>query len=171
MEQLERAERYLERMRRLYAGVPALWDDRHQYEDDVLSFFVHCYHIRDWIVALNTLGITSPEVDQLIDRHECLRICADLCNGTKHCRISRKLRAPRRPHIVLRRHEDEDVGASARSLLKSRFCVLAYGKTFDALEVAEDCIRIWNEYMSELDSEYALRIRRATALDANHPNV
>jgi len=74
MEQLERAQRYLQKIRRLYVGVPALWDDRNKYEDDVLSFFIHCHHIRDWIVALNTLGITPAEVDRFSDHHECLCI-------------------------------------------------------------------------------------------------
>lgn len=38
MEQLDRAMRYLERIREIYAGTFAMRHDRGRYEDDVVSF-------------------------------------------------------------------------------------------------------------------------------------
>ncbi len=47
MEQIERTRRYLTRLRQIYAGAPYIADTREYYVDDALSFFMHCYHIRD----------------------------------------------------------------------------------------------------------------------------
>lgn len=46
MEQVERTERYLNRIRKIYEGTSILWEERRYYEDDVISFFMHCYHMR-----------------------------------------------------------------------------------------------------------------------------
>lgn len=93
MEQLARAQRYLERMRRIYQGIFSSHHTREEYEDDATSFFLHCFHIRDWILHLNKVGITAQRLDRFIDANADLRICADLCNGSKHCVLTRTPRS------------------------------------------------------------------------------
>ncbi|EEB7841207.1 hypothetical protein GNY41_22395, partial [Salmonella enterica subsp. enterica] len=101
MEQIERSKRYLNRIEKIYAGIfSSSGHDKEDYDDDVVSFFIHCYHIRDWIIELNTLNIKSGQVDTFINKHQALKICADLANGSKHCKLTRSLRTGRQPHIA-----------------------------------------------------------------------
>ena len=73
----------------MYRAVPYK-DDAEQYADDVLSFFIHCFHIGDWISARNTVGMTKQKIDDFIHRNRELEICGDLCNGSKHCKLTRR---------------------------------------------------------------------------------
>ena len=141
-------------MRRVYAGKPAVWERREEFEDDVHSFFIHCHHIGDWIVALNVLGITAQDVNNFINEHECLKICADLSNGTKHCRLTRKRRTRKQPRVAGAHNEGSEIGNDGSLvILKSSYTVHSSGAIFDALQLAEDCMRAWNVYVE------ALRVR------------
>ena len=98
-------------MRRLYVAANTSWANRQEHEDDVLAFFIHCHHIRDWIVALNKLNVTSAEVTEFVEGHDCLKICADLCNGTKHCKLTRK-HTPKQPRIMGSTHATSSSGGA-----------------------------------------------------------
>ena len=104
MEQLQRSKRYLSRIRSMYHGV-ALDENKtaKHLDDDVISFFIHCYHIRDWIIHLNKLGIISKDVDDFINQHDALKICADFANGAKHCKLIRNTRTDGKPHIAYKK--------------------------------------------------------------------
>ena len=141
MRQLDRSNRYLARLRKIYQGVPAAWEDRHAHEDDAYTFFMHCYHVRDWMIELNRAGATAKHIDQYINDNQCLKICADLCNGAKHCRITRNTRTGSQPHIIYREHEHGTLGKV--EILKSSYTIYAQDQTFDALELAESCMQAW----------------------------
>ena len=100
MEQIDRANRYLERLQSVYGGIFTTSDDRNLYKDDTITFFMHCYHVRDWIIHLNKVEIVASHVDEFINSHNELKICADLCNGSKHYRLQRNIRSGRQPHIA-----------------------------------------------------------------------
>ncbi len=51
--------------------------------DAVFNFAVTGYHIKDW---LKSEGITG--VEEYINTNPMLRLCADLCNGSKHKLLS-----------------------------------------------------------------------------------
>lgn len=152
MEQLERAERYLIRMRAIYAGVFAQDHNTHDYEDDVLSFFMHCYHVRDWIVRLNRVGVTARDVDQFIDAKPCLRICTDLCNGAKHCRLTRPARSGSQPHVAGKQYSASTwlTGSGGGEVLQAKYTIVTSQGTIDALALAEECIECWRIYVGEL---------------------
>ena len=149
MEQIERTRRYLNRLRSIYRGVPHTQDNREYYTDDVYSFFIHCYHIRDWIVQLNIVGVSEKDVDTFINAHKELRICADLCNGTKHCVLTRNMRTDRQPHLA---------GKSFTSIgmpdqictIKGKFRILSGNEYHDALDIAESCMRLWDDFVASL---------------------
>jgi hypothetical protein len=152
MEQLERTRRYLDRMRRLYRGVPAEWDRRREFEDDVYSFFVHCYHVRDWFFQMNKINLTEKELEEFVGKHHALRICADLCNGTKHCRLTKKLRTKDQPHLIGRKSvgHSEGTAPEQESILSSQFTILSEGVQYDALELAEACMFAWDDLVNWL---------------------
>lgn len=155
MEQIERANRYLQRIREMYKGILHPRQDRDYYNDDVLSFFVHCYHIRDWILELSKIEITRREVDKFINTHEPLKICADLSNGSKHCTLKR-MRTEKQPHIVSRELKASTwiTGSSGGEVLKCKFKILTANGFYDALELAEECIKLWEIFTNELQNSY-----------------
>jgi hypothetical protein len=156
VEQLERAGRYLERIRAVYAGIFSTHHDKDGYEDDVISFFVHCYHIRDWIIHLNRVGVTAVDLDAFINKHEALRICADLCNGSKHCKLTRTLRTEKQPHISGKEYRSSTwySGSGGGEVIKGRYSILTSSGRIDALELAEACMGLWSQYVSEIEAAH-----------------
>lgn len=55
--------------------------DFHLQVDIILSFFIHCYHMADW---LKGSGVSSAKIYNYIQNTYELQVCRDLTNGTKH---------------------------------------------------------------------------------------
>lgn len=99
-----------------------------------------------------------PDVDAFIDSQKCVKICAYLCNATKPCTLTRKLRTLNQPHLAVRQNEGASEGRdAANAMLKSSFTVLASGQLIDALQLAENCIHSWDKYIALLQAQYAER--------------
>lgn len=156
MEQLQRAERYLSKVRAIYQGRFAQSHDRYSYEDDLLSFFMHCYHIRDWIIRLNKIGVTGKEVDAFINSNVCLQICADLCNGTKHCQLDRAPRSGSQPHFAGKSYEASTwlTGSGGGEVLKAKYTIMTSSGFVDALKLAEECMECWRRFVDDLEARY-----------------
>ena len=150
MEQLEIVKRYLKRIEEIYEGTPLLpGSNKEYYDDDVISFFIHCYHVRDWIVHLNNRGVSSKEVDEYINKNRALSVCADLANGSKHCRLTRATRTEDQPHVsgqerYISRYGDEV------SIMKCEYRIMSNWNTLDALELATECVALWDEYLVQI---------------------
>lgn len=155
MEQIERANRYLQRIREMYEGIINPRQERDYYNDDVISFYVHCYHIKDWVSELSKVPITSREVDKFINKHEPLRICADLCNGSKHCTLKR-LRTERQPHLSGRQLRASTwlSGSAGHEVLNCKFQIMTSSGLYDALELAEECMKLWADFTNELQKTH-----------------
>lgn len=156
MEQLARAERYLGKIRAIYAGTFSYSHDKMLYEDDLLSFFVHCYHVRDWIVRLNNVGVTARDVDAFISTKRCLQICADLCNGTKHCELNRSPRSGCQPHVSVKKYESSTwlTGSGGGEVICAKYTIFTSDGQIDALQLGEECMSCWQEYIAALKSRY-----------------
>lgn len=155
LEQLERTKRYLKRMNEIYSGIfSSSGHDKEAYDDDVVSFFIHCYHVRDWIIHLNKLGITARQVDSYIDSHRALRICADLANGSKHCNLTRSMRGDSQPHIAGKERHTSTwlTGSGGGEVMKCKYTVLSDAESFDALELATECVLLWESYVQKLEA-------------------
>lgn len=155
MEQLERTKRYLLRIERIYGGIYSGSNhDKDSYDDDVISFFIHCYHVRDWIIHLNKLGVTASQVDAYINQHKALMICADLANGSKHCVLKRSLRTSRQPHISGKeRRTSTWLGNNGGGeVMKCKYTIVSNSELLDVLDVARDCVRSWESFMGDLQT-------------------
>jgi hypothetical protein len=152
VEQFDRAYRYLTRMRSIYEGGHADSYSRQYFEDDVLSFFVHCYHIKDWIVRLNRIGVTHKQVEDFIDSKECLKICADLCNGAKHCTLTKPPRTGRQPHVSGKQYRSSFwlSGAGGGEILRGKYSIVTATGVVDALYLAEECMRCWSTFIDQM---------------------
>lgn len=157
MEQFDRAQRYLNKIRNIYSGVFSSYShDKDGYDDDVISFFIHCHHIRDWIIQLNKVGVTPKQVESYVNEHLALKICADLANGSKHCRLTKNIRTNRQPHIAGKEYRSSTwyTTNGGGVYLKSKYTIIAGIETHDALELAEECIQLWSKYIEKMKSDY-----------------
>jgi len=55
-------------------------------EDFVFAFFQNCYYLRDWLLKTST--ITRHDMDELFHNSHELKVCRDICNGTKHLNVT-----------------------------------------------------------------------------------
>ncbi|MCK4842621.1 MAG: hypothetical protein KAT04_12190 [Methylococcales bacterium] len=156
MEQFDRTKRYLQRVKDIYSGIfSSSGHDKESYDDDVISFFIHCYHIRDWIIHLNKVGVSAKQVDFFINSHTALKICADLANGSKHCKLTRSLRTKKQPHIVGKTHETTTwlTGNGGGEHMKSKYSILSGENIYDALELAEESVLLWEQFIEEMKNK------------------
>jgi hypothetical protein len=151
MQQFERIERYLERIRGIYRGQPHYLAQKECYEDDVISFFIHCHHMCDWVTQLNKARESKESVNAFINSHAELKVCADLCNQSKHCKIQR-VRGSAKPYLSYRSWELTVFTPESREppIFKSRYKIICGNTIYDALELAETCFALWSEYIQAL---------------------
>lgn len=86
-------KQWYERIKRIGQRIPNEPELR-DYLDEVYAFFQNCHHLKDWI--MNDDAITPQprdRVEDFINRNECMRLCADLCNGSKHLKLTKKPRS------------------------------------------------------------------------------
>lgn len=152
MRQLERTRRYLDRIAAIYSGTHPLRTYQH-YEDEIASFFIHCYHIRDWLIEHSCPSTRRQDVDKFIDQHDCLRICADYCNGQKHYKLQRKTRTGEQPHLAYQTfsvsHYTPESGIPPT--YKATYKIVSQNKVYDVLEIAQGCVDLWAYYIARLD--------------------
>jgi hypothetical protein len=151
--QFDRAKRYLERLHHIYEGTYFPVDCADYYDDEVVSFFIHCYHIRDWILHLSKVPISAKEIDDFINMHEELKICADFCNGEKHCSLERAKRTGRQPHLSSREYQVTHFApeSGVPPTYKAKYKILSGEKVFDALDLANRCVELWEGFIHHLE--------------------
>jgi len=155
MEQLERAKRYLTRLHYAYEGIQessAIFSIENP-KDDCISFFMHCYHIKDWVQSLYCHTKEEKQsVEDFINDHSELKICADLCNGSKHFQLRSiaSYRSGEPQEVELREHKPITyiTGSGGLEVHKCKFNVESASASYDALELAEKCMELWSEYFS-----------------------
>lgn len=145
MEQFDRVERYLNRIRKVYSGENLiLWDHRRLVEDYILSFFIHCNHLRDWVDELNKVGVSRSEINSFISNHDSLKLCADLANSSKHCVLKNSGWSKVKPHFSVCQFESN--GNVNDPGIKGKFSVVTRNEIIDVLELAESCWKHWQGY-------------------------
>ena len=132
----------------MYGGKNSLeWEDRHFHKDDVYSFFVHCNHLRDWVLKLNKIGIKKEDINNFILKNKPIQLCADLANYSKHCRLEHKTWSGATPHISGTIHKSANLNSDLG--VESEFFIVAGEETIDALELAEQCWDLWNLFLDK----------------------
>jgi len=142
LEQYERMGRWYARLEMEYCRFKDI-DKKAELEDLFYSFFQNCYHVRDWLI--NSKVVTEKEYERekkniqpgLVD---AMRICRDLCNGSKHLTI-------KSPSI------DQNLTLShiriqqPDSPLKFIYLVEIQGKDpQQAIDIATLCTLFWKEF-------------------------
>lgn len=153
VEQWQRVKRYHDRFERLSAGIEHTEASPH-YDDDVYAFFQNCYHLKDWIKN-DPFCVGWPSVESLVNSDPDLQLCADLCNGQKHLKLTTH-RSNENPQfqgksINLNINEGLGTGTAEVKIAMTYNVVTTNRGTIDALALARDCVNAWNTYITAND--------------------
>ena len=140
LEQYERVKRWFTRFEEINDGKT---HDRHSdyYQDEVYAFFQNCYHLKDWVIQSEV--IPKEKVEDFINQSTELRICADLCNGSKHLQLNRTRTGDDSTDITAR-HYDFSVSEKRISV---HYYVVSDNKKYDAFSLATSCIKEWYDFL------------------------
>ncbi len=145
-----RASRYLERIKMVYDGVDCYFPSTEYFHDDVYSFFIFCFHIKDWLKSDTRLNIENANVEAYIKDHIELQLCADICNGTKHfVQTPGRVRTGVQPMVyrdnaIITTYPLGSGISPSGAVFKSSFGVNTNGEIVDVLELGNRCMELWN---------------------------
>jgi hypothetical protein len=80
-----------------------------------------------------------------INKYECMRICADLCNGSKHSTITQA----RIDQNTKLKGADWNLALGGKPILSAKFNIECKDQIHDALELANECVGNWNEFITK----------------------
>jgi len=143
-EQFKRVRRWYERFESIKNG--RIHDKPSEfYEDDVYSFFMNCYHLKDWIRNDPTVASVANKVEEYINNNLDLKLCADLCNSLKHLCLNENIHPPRS-------REDPRFGKKsalydiAKNSIKFNYTIDTLSGNRDAFDIATKCIEAWDKF-------------------------
>lgn len=143
LEQFERVKRWYERFRKIDEGRQHdLSSDC--YQDEVYAFFLNCYHLKDWIKNDATVNLPKKKVEDFINQNDCMKICADICNGLKHLRLTSP-RSSQEPRFGKRKFELE-LGKS-EPVISVKYSIDTSSEPVDAFELATKCLQAWGKFI------------------------
>ncbi|WP_206192218.1 hypothetical protein, partial [Vibrio cholerae] len=150
-----RASRYLERIKMVYEGVDCYFPSAEYFHDDVYSFFIFCFHIKDWLKSDTRLNISSASVEAYIKDHIELQLCADICNGTKHfVQTPGRVRTGEQPMVyranaIITTYPLGSGISPSGAVFKSSFGINTNGEIVDVLELGNRCMELWSLLLEE----------------------
>jgi hypothetical protein len=148
------------RLHEVYAGRPG---GTIEAEYDMVSFFLHCFHLKDWLK--NDPHGPDADVEAWVANSEPLRVCADFANNAKHLQITQTFRDDaatwstqqnvtfRAPTVQARAHvgipgtEPRLVDPTSGPLAAHSWRISSAERSFDALELADACVASWREFL------------------------
>lgn len=150
-EQLERVKRLRKDIERFSVAT----DENFEIALDAFtSFFIQCYHVRDWLIKS---GVDHSVVDNFITRSTWLSLCRDLANKQKHQKIDRY--KPQNDFVdfgvgvstPISRHYDYFIHKQPRFGID----VWKFGMPVDVMEVADKCVSGWEDFLQSQQRETA----------------
>lgn len=146
LEQYERMKRWYDKFSVLSQG--RLHDRASDnYLDDVHAFFQNAYHLKDWIKRDATLASSIRSgVEAHINGSRSLRLCADICNSSKHLVLTQPPRSGENPTFG-RKVFDLQLGGGPTTIALKWEINTSTG-TIDAFDLATDCVRDWDRFRS-----------------------
>ena len=148
-EQLFRLKRWYERLEIINNNKIKDFENTYHYEDDFYAFFLNCYHLKDWIRNDKSI-ILKENVEDFINKNDCMKICADICNGQKHFKL-RHTRSGEMPKLGKRdlHFEYKKEKPQTWTMVGMKFYIETDKGIIDAFELATDCIKKWQDFIGE----------------------
>lgn len=114
--------------------------------DAFTSFFIQCYHLRDWLVQSY---YKRRDIDIFISKSISLSLCRDIANKQKHKEIDRY-----EPQNHLIEHNISGLSTPITKYYdpyrdENRFGidVQEFGTLIDVIDLAEKCIEEWEKFL------------------------
>jgi hypothetical protein len=150
-EQYERMQRSYDRFREINTRLADKVSS--DYEDDVYAFFMHCYHLKDWVKNDTSVKTRMPnigtDVERFISESEPLSLCVALCSSLKRLELDRGHSSG--PRIFGRRRYHYQLNIGSRSSIKLEWLIDRNDKPpIDALELATECMAEWDKFLKRL---------------------
>lgn len=108
--------------------------------DVAMAFFQSAYHLKDWIIK-DHLELRH-KLESAFSNRPRLALCADICNGTKHRRVTKNQRVP--AHLTGLREYAPDIPSG------SRWLVLGPDGPINLDILANDVVSSWDMLLHEL---------------------
>jgi hypothetical protein len=111
-----------------------------QLTDEFYAFFQNCYHLKDWLARDPSVSLTQA-VDDFIDNSPEMRLCADLCNRTKHA------------ELTWTRAGDKDITTGQNVAVRigvgnfTSWTVRSGTTEIDGFDLATRCMLEWTRYL------------------------
>ena len=161
LEQLSRIRRWKKRLDEIrFSNSPESSIPDHY--DFIYAFFINCYHLRDF---LEHGGIIPKKVvDKLFEENVEMQICRDICNESKHCILDSPSIGVRIPNknrksanswagVCLIKEYDpfQEILKNDNHIKNIKCVVLAKGIKYDVFELADKCLKLWENLFKEND--------------------
>jgi len=154
-EQWGRVKRWYKRFQDINEGKPHTQDTDY-YVDDVYSFFINCYHLKDWIIHDDTLKINDREnlVYDFINSIDCLLYCADICNSIKHLKLTHPPKTGTQPEFKGKDFDlkiAETIGKIEQKtpIISIKFHIETSIGNQDAFIIATECMKSWERFIND----------------------
>ncbi|MDD5569487.1 MAG: hypothetical protein PHG23_03710 [Candidatus Pacebacteria bacterium] len=142
-EQLDRILRLKEDIARFSVAT----DDNFESAIDAFtSFFIQCYHLRDWLIQSRYGRI---DIDIFVSKSAWLSLCRDIANKQKHKEIDKY---DPQNHFVKRKGSGNSTPIiayydPARNEQRFGIDVQEFGTMIDVIDLAEKCIEEWQKFL------------------------
>ena len=114
--------------------------------DATEEFFNQCYHFKDWLKKDSTIQM-AQDVERFINGSPSLQLAADYCNSLKHAGLDRSGRSGK---DIERINTHVKLDLTPRGFVaSSRLEITVSGKSYDAFELATECVRAWDDYLQK----------------------
>jgi hypothetical protein len=114
------------------------------YRDEVYSFFQNAYHLKDWLRNDSAVSARVGDVESMIEGSQSFRLCADLCNGSKHLKLTKHKQSA---DTKLTKQDFRLAVADDPPTISAKYEVDSGGKTYDAFTLAQACMTEWESYL------------------------
>lgn len=138
--------------------------DNNLQADIILSFLMHCYHLKDY---LKQSGVYGKKVEGYVDKTRELRDCGDLTNSTKHLSSRKQLikhkrkRSPKGSRIHLPKLYDWRTAGVPSPISRSYdyfakdeeerevLVISIDGEERRCFDFMQRCMEKWNEFLDK----------------------
>jgi hypothetical protein len=115
------------------------------YRDEAYSFFQNAYHFKDWLKNDPAVSARVSDVESVVAGSQNLRLCGDLCNGSKHLRLT----APKESADTKLGKQEFRLAVGGESpIISAKYEVNSGGKAYDAYTLAQACMAEWESYLA-----------------------
>ena len=111
-----------------------------QLTDDFYALFQNCFHLKDWLNHDASVSLKQPAND-FINNSPDMRLCADLCNRTKHSELTTTRAGDK--NIATAQNVQVRIGVGNFT----SWTVKSGSTEIDGFDLATRCVLEWTRYL------------------------